>query len=528
MPKVLSIEIDNKCIKIIEALKKSNGELISINKFLSLNTPSDCIIEGKIVNLDLIKAEIENALLEYKIKTNKVIFVISPNLVITRIIKLPLLKKESQNISMVKLEFERLLSTNDKQIIIYKISDTINNINDRFINEKRYVVSGLSYNIYNQYIELSRMLKLNVIAIVTSSNCLAKISEENLSINQSSCFSGTVAFVRILCDAIVFCVLRDGISDFSRIIDLNSDKIKLYKSYKVAESSDNIYSGENNLYYTDYYLDMCIDEINKNIRYYSSMDKDTDIDKIYLYSDCRERNIDVFEQSLSVAINKEVEVIKEVSELNLECNQSGFDEIKYFHGFLSLHANIDDINFLNYRIRKCKDKLIMFFFIISAVLCLVIMVIIYSMNNISKNELLKNDIKTMNLFINSKNNIEINNNIEKIKNDVNYLEQYKKQAFQLKEVICDENIVSSEILTEIKEVVPFDTDVVSIVMSRNNIQMQCKSLSIEEIILFLDNLRYVNSISSVYIPLVKYNGSDDKNYSYSIICNLGDVCCNEN
>lgn len=528
MPKVLSIEIDDKRIKIIEASKKNNGELISINKFLSLNIPSDCIIEGKIVNLELIKAEIEKALLEYKIKTNKVIFVISPHLVITRILKLPLLKKESQNISMIKLEFERLISTNERQIIIYKTSDAINNINDNSINEKRYVVSGLSYYIYNQYIELSQMLKLNFIAIVTSSNCLEKISEENLIINGNSCFSGTIAFIRILCDAIVFCVLREGINDFSRTIDLNADKINLYESSRIAELSENIYSSKNNPFHTDYYVDTFIDEINKNVRYYSSIDKDNYIDKIYLYSDCKERNIDVLEVGLSVAIEKDVEVIKEVSNLNLKCIQSGFDKIKYIHGLLSLLANINDINFLNYRIKKFKDKLIMGFFIISAMLCFIIMVIIYSKNNISKNELLKKDIESMNLFINNKNNIETNNNVEKIKNDVNYLEQYKKQVSQLKEVICDGDIVSSEILTEVIKATPFDTDVISIVMSRNSIQMQCNSWSIEEIILFLGNLRGVNSISSVYIPLVKYNDTNDKNYTYSIICKLGDVGCNEN
>lgn len=529
MQKILSIEIDNKCIKIIEALKKSNGQLLSIIKFLSLNIPADCIIEGKIVNLDFVRAKIENALLDYKIKTNRVIFVISPNLVITRKIKLPILKKESHNISMIKLEFERLLSTNDKQIVIYKISDTIKNVNNRLIDENRYIVNGLSYNTYNQYIELSKMLRLHPVAIVTTSNCLEKISSKHLIINKNTNYRGTVAFVRILCDAIVFCVVKDGINDFSRIIGLNAHKSKLYKSYKVAELSDSTYSCSNNLYYKDdYCVNMCIDEINKNIRYYSSMDKGNDIDKIYLYTDCKERNIDIFEESLSSTIEKDVEVIKEVTNLDLENYQNGFDVIKYFHGFLSLYANIDDINFLNDKIKKDRTTYIMFFFIISAVLCLIIMVIFYSRNNIIKNELLKDEINSMNLFINNKENIKINNRVEKIKNEVNFLKRYKDQVFQLKEVICIESSVSSEILRAIKEVIPVATDVDSIIIGRNNIQMQCESCNIEEIILFLGNLRGVNYISSVYIPFIKYNGSGDKNYYYSIICKLGDVGCNEN
>ncbi len=528
MPKILSIEIDNRCIKIIEASKRINGKLISINKFLSLNIPEDCINEGKIENFNLIKIVIEKALLEYKIKTKKVIFVISPNLVITRKIKLPLLKKESNNISMIKLEFERLISTNDMQMIIYKISDISNNINDGYMDEKKYIVSGLSYNTYNQYIELSKLLKLNPIAVVTSSNCLEKISEKHLNINKNTCISKTVAYVRILWDTIVFCVVKNGINDFSRIIDLNTDKIKLYETYRVAESYDDVYFDKNNQYNESPLVNICIDEISKNIRYYTSMDKNNDIDKIYLYSDCKERNIDIFEEVLSSTIEKDVEIINEVSNLNLEYYQSGFDEVKYFHGFLSLVANIDNINFLNDRMKNRKNRFAVIFFIICSMLSLIIIIMVYSKKNIIKNELLKNEINSMNLFINSKDNIEISNIAEQIKNEVNILDEYKKQALQLKEVVVNENSVSSEILRAVEDVIPIYTDVESIIMGRNNIQMQCKSWSFEEIIVFLSNLREINSISGVYIPLIKYNGSDDKNYSYSIVCKLGDVSCNEN
>jgi len=61
MAKILSVEIDNTCIKIMEASRKTNGELLSINKSLSINIPDNCIVDGKIINLDYISSEIKNA-----------------------------------------------------------------------------------------------------------------------------------------------------------------------------------------------------------------------------------------------------------------------------------------------------------------------------------------------------------------------------------------------------------------------------------------------------------------------------------
>jgi len=546
MGKILSIEIDNKCIKIIEASRKINGEFLSIGKSLLIDVPDNCIIDGKIINLDFIKSEIENAFLCYKIKTRKVIFVISPNLVIMRKIKLPILKSKFQTLSMIKLEFEQMLSTNLNQIIIYRKVDATDCITDIANNESMFIVSGLAFNTCNQYIELSKQLKLNPIALLTSSNCLEKISENELMINENVNFKGTYAFVKILCNYIVFCVIKNDVNDFTRIIDLKTDNTKFYEPDRVAEPLDDFnYKANSNQQETNVDINVYVDEISKNIRYYNSMDKDNDIEKIYIYGDSKDSKIDGFKDNLLSETNKDVEIIKDIKDIkkinkiyninntneinksNLNYNKEEFDKIKYLHGFLSLFTNLNDINFLSNINKKRKNMLIIYGVSIVSVLCVFIIVIFYFKKDKIKNDLYKDEMISMNLFINEQDNIEINNKVEKTKNEVVLLEEYKNESLKFIEIMRDKNIVSSEILREIQNNIPTGTEVTSTIMGRNNIQMQCKSFGVEEIILLLDNLRHVSSVNSVYVPLIKYNDSNNYNYSYSIICKFGDVGFNE-
>lgn len=526
MSKILSIEIDNKNIKIIEASKKINGELLSINKFLSLNIPTDSIDDDRIINIDLIRTEIEKALLENNIKTKKTIFVINPNTVITRKLKLPLLKRESQTKSMIKIEFEHLLSTNTSQIIIYKKIDYINKGNES--NELKYIVYGLPYNIYNQYIELSKMLKLRLIALETSSNCLEKISEKNLIINGNNYINKTTAFVKILYDSIYFCVIKDGINDFSRAIYLNLEKTKFCQIDRVSESPKE-YNFDSNLHTNDSDTDVniLIDEISKNIRYYYSTDKDNNIEKIYIYGAQTEDRLECSEKNLSKILNIDVEAIKEISNLGFNYSREDFDLIEYFYTFLSLFTSKKDINFLTNKIKNHKIKVYIASAIVATTVCISLVLIFYSQRHLIMQELLKYEIHNMNLYVNSEENRAINNKIEEIKNEVDFLEEYKNQAVSIRKIICNEDSVSSKIFREIAYITPPETDVTSIIMGKNSIQMQCKSNCVEDIILFLGNIRDLDSVISVYAPTVKYNGADENNYSYSLIFNLEDVNFNE-
>lgn len=522
MSKILSIEIDNGYIQIVEASKKINGELVSVNNFLSINIPSDCIKDGKILNIDLIRDEIEKVLLKYRIKTKKAIFLINPNTVITRKMNLPFLKRKSHTMSMIKNEFEQLISTNLNQIIIYKKIDF--NKND-LINKSKYIIYGLSYNTFNQYIELSKMLDLKLVALKTTSSCLEIISQKNLTINKIDCSDRTVAFVKISHSYIVFCVIKNGTDDFSRTIYLYSDRHIMHNMDRVAESSENI-RFELNSFESDLYANMLLDEISKNIRYYHSMYNDNNIEKIYIYGDGKEIRTEEFEKTLSVFLNVDVESIKEISMPNCNFYVENFNFIEYFNVVLSLFSDSKDMNFMTEEIQSRKVKFYIGSMILLITVCIALMFSTFYKTNLIENESLKNEIKAMEMFINNEQNIEVNNEINGIKNDMDYLEEYKKRSIEVKEIMYNKDNVSSRILREIVNVTPDGTDVTSIVMDENNIQMQCISNHVEEIILFLGNLRDISSVAGVHIPLIEFNVNENY-YSYSIVCKLEDVSLDE-
>lgn len=522
MSKILSIEIDNKKIKVVEGSKSMKGERVYINKCFSLNTPINSIEDGKLINLESIRIAIKGALLENEIKTKKAVFVISANAVITRNIKLPFLKRKSEIMSMIKLEFEQLLSTKSDQIIFFKRANVLNS---GCVNKSRYLVYVLPLSVYNRYMELSKLLNLKIISLTISSNCLEKIPEKNLKINENNYFNGSTVFANIGYDAIEFCVIKNGVNDFSRVSYLNPDREEIYIIDRVCEGvSDEYLNAEIRAKKFD--ENWWLDEIRKCIRYYYSIDKVNIIDKIYIYGTCPEiEGLDCF---LTTNLNIDVENIKQISNFSFNYLSHDFNIIEYFHVCLSLLINRNDVNFLDEEIHNHKFKLDVSIAIMTASLIIVSILAAKTKTYLISNEFHNNEISTMKLFINNDENITKNNRIEDIKNEVDFLEAYKQEAIKVKEIIKQEDIVFSQIFIKISDAIPSDTIVKSIIIGENNIQLQCETNWVKDISLFLKNLRNINYICNVHIPSVKYNGLAETNYSYSVICKLEDVLSDEN
>ena len=520
--KMLSIEIDNEKIKIVEGSKSIKGDFMTINKCLSINVPANSMDDGKIINLDLIKGTIEKALLENSIKAKNTVFVINSNSVITRKMELPLLKRKSDTMSMIKFELEQLLDANLNQMIIFKMSKIIKIDN---INRAKYVVYGISVNVYNQYIELSKILKLRLTAFDISSNYLEQIPKQNLRINDRIYINGINVFINIGYNTIVFCVLNQGINEFTRIIYLNSnsnsnynsDEEEMYKIDKVAENSNYIYMNtdiiqkENN-------TDKWLEEIIKYIRYYYSIDKENTIDKIYIYGACSE--IVGIEPFFYINLNIAVEIINEISNFRLSNLCNDINIIEYFHAALALFIKKNDINFLTDKINNHKFKFNFGVAVMVASLFFVLTLAFYTQSYLIYYKLLKNEVETMSWYVSKEENINSNKEIENLKYNIERLKEYNERVVKVKEVIRKEDAVSSNMLREIANAKPSDTKIMFITVDKNNIQMQCSSTEMEEVMLFVKNLSYINLIESTYIPYVDVKKESEHALSYSIICKL--------
>jgi len=537
MGKILSVEIDNCNIKLLEGLVK--GTSLTVFKCAFLDTEIGSIDDGKISNMDSVANTIQKALAENEIKTKKAMFTISTNSIITRIIELPLLKSKAETMSMMHNELEQLISVDLSQYkLVYKLTET-------FTSEEgqrgKYIIYGLPISIYNQYIQLSDILKLDMVSLDLSFNCLDKIAESKLLINEKTFEkNSTSAFIDFGYDTICFSVLNNGKSDFTRII---SNGMKdLVRNYATVYNLDNKeamqeigklsllekYEDIENISRINIVEDVIsgwIDELNRYFRYYNSNNKDKSIKKIYIYGSYV--NIDGMEQYLSSRLNIEVEIIKEISTLDSKCAKD-FDTKVYFNALLSLYAHRRDINFLTDSKKKHNTRFNVGI-VIMAISFIMALILIYNLFiYMSKQYILENEISQMNKFIESQENIKLNNQAESLKNKVYLLEQYKEEVDKVKTTIKNEDAVTSIMFEEVAKALPSDSKVNSMTIDESTIQLQCTSNSKLGVAQFEKNLKDIEFIDSVYIPAVVEAAKDEIIvFTYSVVCEIKDVTQDE-
>jgi len=506
MSLILVIEIDNNSIKIMEASKK--GKLLSVLKYFSLTAASG-IEEGKIIDTNSVASLIKKELIKNSVRAKKAVFVINSGCVITRKIKLPLLNKKDEVLSMIRNELEQIIPADlNRYKIIYKIVDETcrNDVKDAF-----YVIYCLPEDIYYGCRELARKLKLRLDYIDVSFNCLNKISIHDITINGRLLnLNDIYAFVNIDSQFISFCVMNKGINDFSRIFSYNEKEDLI----EVAAEAQSSYSSKS--YYSTFFMNELLDEISKYIRYFYSIDNSNYINKLYIYGDySNDENMIKF---LSNHLKLEVEVINQISDIQSDNKGSNDNSCpdKNLISILSLFNDKRDICFSTDNFIECKYGSKFCAIAISTALIIVSSVIsavsYYNIVLVNKS-----------VYVDNVDNARRSDEIEILKKDIILLENYLEQAVKLKNFINQEDYVSSTIFREIFQAIPQNTRVTSISVDRNNTQLSCLSASMEDLALFLHNLREIDSIEEIYLPVIEIRQENDGRYSYSIACKLKDV-----
>lgn len=537
MAKILSIEIDNRNVKILEGAKK--GSSIVVHKSIFLDLQPNSIDDGKITDMDSVAGAVQKALISNKIKTKNAIFTINSNSIITRIIELPILKNRAQTISMIKNELEQLLSVDlNEYKLIYK---TVEKTEGEVQNGK-YIVYGLPINIYNDYIGLALKLKLEMVALDLSFNSLDKISDNKITINGSSLKStSATAFIDFGYNNISFSIVNNGKNDFSRtssngINDIVRSLVTVYNltqemaltsigELSLLDEPEDI-SGISKMNIAEDSIGLWIDEFNRYIRYYNSNNKDRQIEKIFIYGSFA--NIDGLGQYLESHLNIEVEEIKKVSGIILKDNISDFDIKKYFNTLLSLYISKKDVNFLTDKNKEHKSKynVGLFVMVVTVVVALTAAYNLYSY--MVKQTSLEKELQTMNQFMESEENIKQNSESENLKSKAMLLEKYKQEVEKLEKSISDQDAITTIMFEEVAKAVPFGTKINSMAIDKQSLQLQCSSSSKLEVAQLEKNLKSIEFINYVYIPAVVEGADDTKSsYSYSVVCEVKDVSANE-
>ncbi len=515
----ISIEFDNSRIKITESIKKGNS--LSVLKCLRVELPKNCIANGEIVSMSVVKALLEKALNDNSIKTSRAAFIINSNSIISRKIEMPYLKSRKDTRSMLRYNLEDVFSADPEQyVFIYKVSDVFML---KGVKYAYYIIQGMPKKIYDQYMELSKNLKLELKKLDNSSNCLENLSAENLNVNFKQYKSENLnVFVNINRNSLCFSVINNSISEFFRIyyFDENETDTEIVaEGLGSYHSSDlnNIGGRKNNTDVSRY-----TEVISQYMKYYYSVNKNkTGIDMIYVYGDECRQGID---KELGSRLGKDVEIILDVSNITAvkSAAQNNFEIKEYLNCALTQLKSTKNSNFLTEGLKRRKIKFNTGVAVMSALIILVLALVLGGVNDLYMDGILRDEIEVMKLFIENEENIKQNLRIEEEKQKIDNLKMYLKHASMVSRQIENEDCISSELIKGIKASVPYGTSVNSIFIDENNVQLMCKSDNMAEISMFLERLRNYEFIKNVYIPEIEIEINEDgeeEGYSYQILCN---------
>ncbi|HOA20719.1 MAG TPA: hypothetical protein PKH42_09550 [Sedimentibacter sp.] len=476
MAVILSIDIDNN-IKIIEASKK--GETLSVLRCMTIE--SSGAKDGKIIDMDGIVNVINEEFKNNGIKTRKAIFVINSSKIMIRKIKLPLLKKSPEILSMLQIELQQIVSVDlSKYKIVYEIS---NATNENRIPYAEYIVYCVPVILVSECVELAAKLKLKLLKIDISHNCINSLYKNNIKINDVGLNNGeNAAFISVNKNFISFSTAHNGFCDFH----ISSD------------------------------LEEIVAQLTKFMRYYYSVSGNRSIEKIYIYGN----NNHMLKEVIKTKLDLNSEIIESISGLSAETLPDGFELSKYLNNVLTLFSNNKE-QALN---KSCSSKLKNNYGY-AAILLVIAAASTVMMGFFNSRAAMKNELTAMNAFIHDGKNNEIYSVIEEIKNETDYLKFYLQQAQELKAAAAANDYVDTNILREVYRIKPFETRVTSIYSGRDSTQLLCLSPSMSEAALFFSDLKEIEQVKSAYMPAVQSKSGEP--FSYSIVLKLKEVSSEE-
>lgn len=284
--RVLAIDIGAHSIKLVEGKFEKNS--LNIDKLIKVETPEGAILDGKIINEDIIADRLRKVIDQNGIKAKNVIFTTNSSLIINREIEIPLVSQDEME-TVIKFEIQQYLPINlDDYIIQYLIIDEV-----LVEGNKKLKVNVTSFpeKMAYSYYKIINTLELTPLALDVNYNSINKLA--NFAEYKSSNKHGSVAFVDIGATSINISIFKNGKLAFTRMIKVGGDRIDNYikdeldisikatESMKMTES--NLLDSEERLnVVVRASVDELLEEVERILKFYSNKFSG-EIEKIYLY-----------------------------------------------------------------------------------------------------------------------------------------------------------------------------------------------------------------------------------------------------
>ncbi|HCS10009.1 MAG TPA: hypothetical protein DIV40_01005, partial [Clostridiales bacterium] len=261
---------------------------------------------------------------------------------------------------------------------------------------------------------------------------------------------------------------------------------------------------------------------SKLIRYYNSVNKENQIDNIYLYGIYS--NIKGLSEYIESHININTVMIDSLSNVVFKEKDKDDNITTFFITALAMHMDKKDVNFLTDVKKQRKStfsrRVVLLAVSTVAILAFGLFVYTYYIEKTS----LERDIATFDEFISNEENIKLNEKAITLNNKSLLLEEYMKEVEKLQTAIKNEDAVNILIFEQLSAAIPLGTKINSMSADVDTIQLQCSSATRQETAQFEKNLKTIEFIDNVYIPaIVDGTEGSSSNYSYTVVCDLKDV-----
>jgi len=544
MAKQLSIDVGSKKIKIIEGKKERTG--LRIDKAVTETTPYEASHEGTIDNYDDIKTILEKSIESNNLKSKNVVFNISTSSLITRSLELPIVKGKDETVQMIKYELEQYMPVvlSDYKIV-YRVIDTFEKDG---LKKANYLVYAVPNGLIDDYIRLSRDLKLRLNAINLSFNSIENIFKPNREISGVKIEKDKAYYVIELGHKmIVFNVMKNGKNIFSRIINQGGDDVDLgivnlfeidkenavASKHKLSNLDDSdVYTEEekfiNNIVRTN--VNAWITEIRKLIQFFSSKNKDEDIGKMFLYGGSS--NIKNIEAYFNASFSIETKVITEIKNIRLNdknINKGYFKISEYLDVVAGLYQRKEDINLLSDLIEHKRSRLKKIAATTFFVGLIATTAFLYFFNTNYKIKSIESEIAQAESILENEVYKQKLEELEELKTKLSILEEYRNNLAVLNQGINTQDFVKVYVLNTLADNIPIDIEMSNLNISNTNITFNATSTSRPSVAQLERNLKNIDFITDVHIPgITKSTEEEVDTFSFSVNCTADGGYSNEN
>ncbi len=230
---VVGLDIGSSHVKLLQLEHDRSSNKWRLASFGMTELPPEAIVDGSVMNTNVIVDAINELIAQHRVKTKQVIASVSGNAVIIKRINLPMMTLD---------ELEESIQWEAEQYIPFDINDV--NIDVQILEgasedpgQMEVLLVAARKDLVNEYMSLIQQAGLKPIVMDVDSFAVANMFEMNYG-----SVEGAVALINIGASNVNIHVLRDGISAFTRDIGMGgrqfTEEIQrtLNISYEEAEA----------------------------------------------------------------------------------------------------------------------------------------------------------------------------------------------------------------------------------------------------------------------------------------------------